>query len=287
MKNLHEEMQAFVEGRNSSFTTLLPSLPTSQIETLNQYLTVWIGEPAQEHGVPYSSATTPGLADGALLNPEAGTGASRSLFGLVEVQLQIDEQLVAVRMELQSVFGLLPDAELTIAAAQFDNLSMTALIDGTKRSTLGVMELLDSSRGTESSLVNDVWQSMGQVMHLDSFVMSDTPLDGLFQSWELSAVSYDSLLNAETGKLLNLVMAPETRDSTSENADAVLLDLMHAATPIVPIIPAGHASAAGMLIVEQETSQNLLLEDLFKPLSDSTNVDPGQPGADFRLDKLS
>ena len=258
-------MQAFLEGRDSSFLTVLPDLPTSQIEKLNQYLTARIGEPAQVYEMPGLPAVTSGHAE-KVVHPAEGAGTPLAWSDLSHVKLQIDQQLTTIRTELQSIFGFLPDAELTIAAAQFDDLTMTALIDGAKLNTLGVVGLLESQQGAESSLVDDVLLSMGQVMHSDSLVTSDTPLDGLFRSWHLSTV---------------------LESSASGNADAVLIDLMHAAAPVEPILGAGYPSVAGTSAAKQETLQPLVPEDIFRPLSASTNGDPSQPGVDIRLDKFA
>lgn len=286
MKNLLNEMQAFLDGRDSSFTTVLPNLPTSQIEKLNQYLTARIGEPAQVHEMYGLPTVTSGQAE-EVLAPTAGTGTPLSWSDLAHVKFQVDQQLTTIRTELQSVFGFLPDAELTSAAAQFDDLSLTALIDGAKRNTLDVLDLLESQRGAESSLVDDVWLSMGQAMHSDSLVTSGMPLDGLLHGGYLSTVPHNPLFSAETGDMHSPVEMPGSSGSTSQIADADLIDLMHAAVLVTPIIPAGYPNTAGTPGALLETPSPLFVEDLFRPLSASTNADPAQPGVDIRLDKFA
>ena len=286
MKHLLNEMQAFLEGRDSSFTTVLPNLPTSQIEQLNQYLTVRIGDSAQVHAMSGLTSVTLGRPAEAV-SPNVDTGTALSGSDLADVKLQIDQQLSTIRTELQSVFGLLPDTELARAATQFDDLSMVALVDGAKRSTLSVMDVLESQQATESSLVDDVWMSMGQVMHSDSLVTSGIPLDDLFHGWYLSSVSQNPLFGNEMGNPQSPVAVPDSRDDNSVQADSALIDLMHAAVLLAPVIPAGHPGAAVALGEAQQTPQPLLSEDIFRPLSTSTNAGSGQPAIDTGLDKFA
>ncbi len=286
MKHLLNEMQAFLEGRDSSFTTVLPNLPTSQIDQLNQYLTVRIGDSAQVHAMSGLTSVASGLT-AEVASPNVDTGTALPGSDLADVKLQIDQQLSTIRTELQSVFGLLPDTELARAATQFDDLSMVALVDGAKRSTLRVMDVLESQQAAESSLVDDVWMSMGQVMHSDSLVTSGTPVGDLFHGWYLSSVSQNPLFGSEMGNPQSPVAAPDSRDDTSAQADSALIDLMHSAVLLAPAIAAGYPGAAVTLGDAHETPPPMLSEEIFRPLSASTNADSGQPGIDTRLDKFA
>ena len=228
-------MNAFLDGQESRFASLLSSASTEQIHELNRHLLAVVGnlrqrpeaqavrlscatakcnEPTPTHLPGWHSlqnalahcgeAGASGRADrtpdetGMSSPPPEGDWSVLSSSDLAALKVQIDQQLNTVRTEFQAFLGPLTSDMLSAAAVELDSLPVLALIAGAKNNTSRLMALLSAQQDSESSLVDDVLFSMTHLMDSESLVTADDPVEALMEALQLEALQKRALLDLVT-----------------------------------------------------------------------------------------
>jgi len=212
-------MNAFLDGRESRFASILSSASTEHIHELNRYLLAVVGN--LRHG-PEALAVSPSCSVAS--EPLEGNWSALSSSDLAAMKAQIDQQLNTVRTEFQAFFGPLTHDMVAAAAVELDSLPILALISGAKNNTSRLMALLSAQQDSESSLVDEVLFSMSQLMDSESLVTANDPLEGLMEALQLESLQSRALLDSVTADAsghAGLAPAPQAAKSGPQSFDDV------------------------------------------------------------------